>query len=618
MSTMTTTLHRIVTLLATLAAFLFITPSVAEAAVAEGATAYMPRPPCRLLDTRRQAGTELDAKTLLVQVTGRCGITNGSAAAVVTLTATGASADGHITAYSPDTTRPTTSNVNFRPGRTVANTAIVPVSTTGSIAIYAHSPVEVVVDVAGSFVPVNGPVAAGRFVPTTPTRLADTRRPDSGLVKSGPLDLHLPLPASIPGDARGVAVSVISVDANPGYLTVYPRGTNRPNASVVNTDPLNRTRATTVLAPVGDEGITIHRSGPGDVVVDLWGWFTGPSAATSTDGLFVPETPTRVWDSRLSADPLHAGGNLTRRVTGSGMAVAAVNITVVEAVGPGHVTLAPAGRRPSTSSINYRWSEPVAAMTLARNTRAGVTFWAYAGTHVVVDRFGSFTGPVADASAPADTNPMPTSGGRVLFVSDSSFAAIRWSGALDLLQGASFDTRLESCRRLIGSSCRGREGYVPRTALAEVESTAPGEIDVLVIGTGYDDFASRFHEGFTAVMKAARTKGIHRVVWITYRTDVGYTAPYSASYASTYAAANATLRAEAGSGSWPELVLLDWDAHTAGHPEWVTSDGVHFTAEGAHEAARFVSRALAHYDRRACPAGVGGASEPGGWCADPT
>lgn len=614
---MSTVIGRILAIPLLLCAFVVGAPAV-EAAVPPGVTAYVPVQPCRLLDTRRQAGNRLDAKTLLIKVAGRCNVPDGLAAAVLTLTATQSSSDGYITAYSPDTARPSTSNLNYRRGRTVANTAIVPVSASGTIAIHAHSPVELVVDVAGAFVPVERPVAAGRLIPTAPTRLADTRRADSGLIQSGPHDLHLPRPASIPSDALGVAVSIISVGAEPGHLTVYPRGTGRPRASVVNTDQLNRTRATTVLLPLSKQGLTIHRSGPGDVVVDLWGWFTGPGAARSTDGLFVPETPTRVWDSRSSADPLHAGGNLTRRVAGADAAVAALNVTSVASVGPGHVALAPAGGRPKTSSINFRWPEPVAAMTLARNTTAGVTFWAHDGTHLVVDRFGSFIGPAAAASARADHNPMPTSGGRVLFVSDSSFAAIRWSGALDLLRGASFDTRLESCRRLIGYSCRGREGYAPPTALAEVESVAPGSVDVLIIGTGYDDDASRFHEGFVAVMKAARARGIHRVVWITYRDDVGYTSPSLASYAATYAAANATLRSEAASGRWPELVLLDWRSHTAGHPEWVASDGVHFTTAGADEAARFVSRALAHYDRRPCPAGVGGATAPGGWCADPT
>jgi hypothetical protein len=610
---------RLLTVLCLIAAALAVAPPNPTAAAFDETTAYRPVAPCRLLDTRREPPQRVSATTVRVQVAGKCAVPGNVAAAVLTLTAVGADAAGHVTAYPAASSRPNTSNINYVPGRTVANTVIVAVSGSGAIDIYTHAPVDIIVDVSGAFVPVDGPVSAGRLVATTPTRLADTRRPTSGLIESGSLDLRLPLPSSIPADATGVAVSLISVDAEPGHLTVYPSGGARPNSSVLNTDGLNRTRATTVLAPVSRDGIMIHRVTPGHVVVDLWGWFTGPSSSRSTNGLFVPESPTRVWDSRTSHDPLHPGGNLTRQVAPSDVAVAALNITVVEGVRPGHVTIGPAGNpRPDTSSVNHLWREPIAVTTLVRNTTAGVTFWSHSGAHVVVDRLGSFTGSAASTTAIADRNPMPNSGGRVLFVSDSSFAAIRWSGSLGLLQGAEFDSRLESCRRLIGASCRGREGYTPRTALAEVQRVAPGTFDTLIIGTGYDDFASRFHEGFTAVMHAARSKGIRRVVWLTYREDVGYTAPYGASYAATYAADNAILRAERTSGRWPELILLDWDAHTAGHPEWVASDGVHFTAEGAREAARFVSRALAHYDRRPCPTGIGGATAPGGWCADPT
>ncbi|MAT06184.1 MAG: hypothetical protein CL424_14185, partial [Acidimicrobiaceae bacterium] len=216
-----------------------------------------------------------------------------------------------------------------------------------------------------------------------------------------------------------------------------------------------------------------------------------------------------------------------------------------------------------------------------------------------------------------DDNPMPAAGGRVLLVSDSSFAGIRWNGALPYLQGADFDARLESCRRLIGASCRGREGYAPSTAVSEILSVPPGSVDVLVVATGYNDFAARFHEAFVSVMAAARHVGIPRVVWITYREAVGYHAPSGASYAATYAANNALLRAELASARWPELTLLDWNAYSAGHPEWVTSDGVHLTISGARAAAEFISRSLAAQERRPCPAGIGGPTTSGGWCRAP-
>ncbi|MCB0966250.1 MAG: hypothetical protein KDB37_05395 [Ilumatobacter sp.] len=594
---------------------------VAAAGVPSGASAYTPNVPCRLLDTREESGVRLDAQTYRITIGDRCGAPSDLSAAVLTITATEASGAGHVTAYPAATARPSVSTLNYAPGRTVANTAIVAVHD-GAVDVYLHTPTDVVVDLDGTFRPVGGPVAAGRLITVEPTRLADTRRPDSFVGEQvkvrGSGDLVLPLPAGVPSDATGVAISVVSVDSDPGHVTVHPAGTPRPNASVLTTDPLDRTRATTVLAPVDEDGIVLNRFSVGDLVVDLWGWFTGPSAAVSDAGLFVPETPTRVWDSRVSADPLHHDGRLTRTVGPDDVAVVALNLTSVESTDAGHITVGAAGSpRPTTSSLNFRWSEPVAAATLARNTTAGVTFWAHGGTHVIVDRFGWFTGGAAAATAAPDANPMPTTDRRVLVVSDSSFAGIRWNGALSSLQGAQFDARLESCRRLIGVSCRGREGYSPRTALAELQTVTPGTVDVLVMATGYNDFASRFPEAFEAVMNEARRLAVPRVVWITYREPVGYHSPSGASNAATFAANNRILRLQLASARWPELSLLDWNAYSAAHPEWATYDGVHLTVAGARAAAEFISRALAAMDRRPCPAAIGGPVTAGGWCAPP-
>jgi len=596
-------------------------PRAEAAPLHDGASAYTPNQPCRLLDTRRESGRWIADDTLRIDIAGRCGTPDDVSAAVLTLTVSQPTGPGHLTVYPSGTPRPTTSVLNYTSGRTAANTAVV-VTRNGAVDLYVHAETALVIDLDGTFRPVEGPVAAGRLQPVEPTRIADTRDPESfdgeRVTSRGSGELLLPRPANVPADATGVAISIVSVNSAPGHVTVHPAGTQRPTASIVNTDAYVRTRGTTVLAPISDDGIVIYRASEGDLVVDLWGWFTGPSAPASDDGLFVPEPPTRIWDSRRTDDPLHDGGSVSRNVAPDAASVVALNITAVGAVEPGHLTIGAAGRgRPPTSTLNYHWTEPAAAATLVMNTTDGVAFWARGGTHLVVDRFGWFTGGAAAATAASDHNPLPTTGGHVLFVADSSFAGIRWNGALPYLQGADFDTRLESCRRLIGSSCHGREGYRPRNAIAEVLSVPPGSVDVLVVGTGYNDFASRFHDGFVAVMEAARHVGIPRVVWITYRESVGYTAPSGASNAATYAANNAMLRAEFASARWPELTVLDWNAYSAGHIEWITSDGVHLTVAGARAAAEYVSRALASYERRRCPTGIGGAVERGGWCSLP-
>ena len=356
------------------------------------------------------------------------------------------------------------------------------------------------------------------------------------------------------------------------------------------------------------------------MIVDILGWFTGPAATPSTDGLFVATPPTRVWDSRTTLDPLHAGGTLERQLTPTAVgpvAGAVVNVTAIDAIRPGYLTAYPAGTpQPYVSMLNATWRDPQASMTVVSTTARGASFFASAGMHVLVDVAGYFTGPFATAIEPVRGNTGPTVGGSVLFVADSALSGIRWNGQIASLQGANIVHNLESCRRLIGVSCRGREGYAPTTAVTAVASQ-PGTFDTLVIGVGYNDFSSTFTTGFDAVIAAARARGISRVVWMTYREPVTYRSPSDASNAANYAAYNTLLRGFVASGRYPEVILADWNAYSATRPNWFTADGLHLNDPGAWAAGEYVSRTLAFLDRRPCPVGLGGPVTPGGWCSSP-
>lgn len=577
-------------------------------------TTLQPIAPCRLLDTREtpDAG-RLDANTWRIQVTDRCGVPAGTNAVSLTLTVTETSGPGFVTAWPSGLPRPVASNVNYERGNTVANSAVVQLSGSGSVDVFVQTTAHLVVDVLGAFVPASA-AGSGRLRPVDPVRLLDTR--ETG--QRGTNDLHIPLPAGVDPDAVALAITVTVVDAAwDGFLTVYPAGSSRPVASVVNADTHNRTRATAVLAPISAGGFMIYRHMPTDVVIDMWGWFTGPSAPVASDGLFVPQAPTRVWDSRESFDPLHPGGAIEKQIAPAAASAVVANVTVVEPWKAGFISSFAAGTpRPNASTSNYRWMQPVPALAIARNSNRGVTFYAHGGGHMVVDVAGWFTGqPVAATLAPP-SNPSPAPHTPVIFISDSSFAGIRWNGAMNYLQGASWDARLESCRRLIGASCRGREGYAPPTALDELNSLPYG-YEVAIIVTGYNDYASMFPTALDAMIRTARAKGIQRVLWLTYRENVGYVSPSRISYAATFAANNRTLRAAVASGMYPELVLGDWNTYTASRPWWLTADGVHLTVAGAREAAIYTSRKLAALERRPCPAAIGGPTTWGGWCADP-
>lgn len=590
-------------------------PRPAQAVDPATTTALQPVTPCRLFDSRETPNAgRVDASTWRIQVSGRCNVPDGTSAAALIVTATEPTAPGFVTVWPAGGARPVVSNLNVIRGNTVANSAVVQLSATGAVDVYTQKPMHVVIDVTGAFVP-SPSATAGRFVPVEPQRLLDTR----ATAQRGTSELRIPLPEGVAADASALAITLTVVDAErSGYLTVYPVGAPRPLASAVNADALNRIRANAVFAPVTADGFIVFRFMPTDVVVDLWGWFTGPSAGEATEGLYVPQAPQRVWDSRQTFDPLHPGGTIEKQILPAGAAAMVANVTAVDMTRAGYFSVWPAGtRRPVVSSLNHRWPQPVAVLTLARTSDRGVSFYAHGGgSHVVVDLAGWFTGAPTTATQPRPTNRPPPETSRVIMISDSAFAGIRWNGALGLLQGAWFDARLESCRRVIGASCRGREGYAPRNVIDEIR-TLPFGYDTAVIAAGYNDFAGLFPAGVDAVIAAARSKGIGRVVWVTHREGVGYSAPGGSAYGATFASHNRVLRAAVASGSYPELVLADWHTYTINRAWWLTADGVHLNSTGARAAARYVSWTLAALERRPCPVGIGGASTAGGWCASP-
>ena len=73
-------------------------------------------------------------------------------------------------------------------------------------------------------------------------------------------------------------------------------------------------------------------------------------------------------------------------------------------------------------------------------------------------------------------------------------------------------------------------------------------------------------------MRAALAEGAHGVVWVTLKE----TSPI-------YRATNAEIRAAAA--QWPQLVLADWNAWSAGKP-WFGRDGLHLNATGATRRSR--------------------------------
>jgi subtilisin family serine protease len=94
--------------------------------------------PCRLLDTRGPTGTwggpALSAGSdRTFPVAGRCGIPSSAKAVSVNVTVTGPTSPGFLTLYAGATPLPLVSTINYSPGQTRANNAVVKLGAAGDL-----------------------------------------------------------------------------------------------------------------------------------------------------------------------------------------------------------------------------------------------------------------------------------------------------------------------------------------------------------------------------------------------------------------------------------------------------------------------------------------------------
>jgi hypothetical protein len=241
-----------------------------------GGYGFEPKAPVRVLDTRNGTGATKapvgSGKILKLNLSGK--VPAGTAAVVLNTTVTGPQKAGDLTVYPNSPTPPTTSNLNFTAGETVANLVIVPLNR-GIADIYNHSDgsVNIVADLSGYFA--SG--APDSFVPYAPTRILDTRTAGHGPVKSaGTVDADLDTFSGCAPVCAGQVAAVVNVTATAptkaGYLTAYGWPDPRPATS-----SLNFTAGKTIpnLAIVPGAGVSVYNGSAGtvQVVVDEYGYF---------------------------------------------------------------------------------------------------------------------------------------------------------------------------------------------------------------------------------------------------------------------------------------------------------------------------------------------------------
>ncbi|WP_349034904.1 hypothetical protein [Pseudarthrobacter sp. SORGH_AS 212] len=358
----------------------------------------IPVAPFRALDTRNSATVQPDG-TVSFQVAGVGGVPSGVSAVVFNMTVADAKSFGFVTAYASGSDRPDASNLNFDKGQIVANSVTVPVGADGKVTLFNRSAgaTHLLADVSGYYLP-GTPTAAGAFASISPSRFLDTRK-SAAVASDGAVSFQVAGVGGVPAGVSAVVMNLTVAEAKAnGFITAYPAGTDRPNASNVNFDR-GQIIPNAVTVPVGADGkVTLfNRSGGSThLLADVSGYYLAgtPTAA----GTFKAVAPTRFLDTRNSA-PARADGSVSFQVGGANgvpadASAVVFNLTVADAASFGFVTAHASGtNRPNASNVNFDARQIVPNLVVSPVGGDGKVslFNRSAGTtHLVADVSGYF------------------------------------------------------------------------------------------------------------------------------------------------------------------------------------------------------------------------------------
>ena len=378
--------------------------------VVGGGNGWNPVTPVRVLDTRIALGASGRFRDEQPRTfTAAVGEIPADAVAVTgNLTVTGATEAGYVAIGPVMTSVPTTSNINFTKGQTLANGITVQLGAGGTLSAVFGGPAgtgaHVILDVTGYYRADGGATWYG----TEPTRLLDTRT-DNGLKNAFEVRVvrRLPLAGRNPVPVGAVAVTAnvtVTGATAAGYLAIAPSLTKSPTTSTLNF-PKGGTLANNLTLPLGGDGkVSAVVVGPAGmtthVIMDVTGYFMAGAGGAR----WYPIAPSRQLDTRvgltlagrfLDGTPRTFGVIAVGAVAPDAVAITG-NLTVARGDGGGYVSAGPTMiAKPATSSINFSKGQVLAngiTLRLAPGGLAAAVFQGPTGTgvHLVLDIVGYF------------------------------------------------------------------------------------------------------------------------------------------------------------------------------------------------------------------------------------
>jgi len=377
---------------------------------------FIPVTPCRVADTRGSAGafggpTMTAGTRSFVVPQSACGIPATAQAYSLNVTVVPPGRLTYLTLWPTGQSQPYVSTLNSWAGDVVANAAIVPAGTNGAVSVFVTDTTDVILDINGYFAASNASNAFS-FYPATPCRVVDTRGATGqfgGPSMSAGQQRDFPVPLSacaIPATARGYSLNATVVP--PGYLgflTMWPTGQARPNASTLNSWK-GKIVANAALVPAGtNESVSVYVSNPTNTILDINGYFGQPGGAGALN--FFPVTPCRIADTRNANGPFggpEMGASTARTfpipASACGIPASAeaysLNVTVVPDGPLPYLTTWPTGSpQPTVSTLNSFDGSVVAnAAIVPAGAGGGINVFVTNQTHVVLDINGYFAGSV--------------------------------------------------------------------------------------------------------------------------------------------------------------------------------------------------------------------------------
>jgi Cysteine-rich secretory protein family len=360
-------------------------------------TGFAPLPPARIVDTRVPMGAaRLAAQTVTrIQITGNGGVPSDARALLANATVTQPSASGFLTLWDCSDTRPDVSTLNFSINQTVANTATVPLDSSGGLCAFSSVSTDLLIDAGGYY----SASATGRYKPLLPRRLMDSREgigAPSRLVGGHTVELSVAGVADIPANASAVALNVTGIfPSADAFVTAYPCGAMPPTSSL---NPMaGRITPNLVMAQMSKNGtVCLFTNVDVDLVVDAVGF-----VSSTTTNRFTPSTPFRFTDTRdvnrVEVNAGQAGMRLAqsqtltiqmagvRGIPSNARAISA-NLTAVDAVGGGFLTAFPCGDVPTASNVNFELGSPVAnAAELPLSASGAICIYTSTSAQVIID-----------------------------------------------------------------------------------------------------------------------------------------------------------------------------------------------------------------------------------------